>query len=578
MRVLPNNCLRAWIAQRWLVALFAVITCSPLVMAAPVASPPEPAVVGTFPENEADVVRLPDDTLKVFYNQRNEYVGSLTSRDHGKTWSEPQKEFAVSGKTAHAMQVLLDPAGELHVFYLVIVGTGRKLNVDLFLDLWQCSTVDGRERWSEPRQVYHGAIGALRGLVQMKSGRIVLPFSTAAAGRPPGPPTGNFYTTAIVSDDLGKTWVESKAELTSPCTEGYNGGNYGAVEPTIIQLKDGRLWMLIRTQTGKLYESYSSDGLIWSTAAPSQFYSSNSPAMFRRLDDGRLFLAWNNAQIQPRVDGQGVYSGRDALHAAISADDGKTWQGFREVYRDPTRHESSELRNDRATAYPDAVQTADGMIVLVTGQGEKRRAIVRLSPDWITATHREDDFAQGIEGWTAFQEFGPAQRFWRARRLGGQLLPHPDHADRQILAVGRRDELPGAGAVWNFAAGRQGTLAVKVRTGDNFGGAQLALTDRLFAPADANATGEGLFAVDLHTRKEDPTGFRITPNQWHELKLKWDTDKGECRVMLGDREQVLTMRSQPTLGISYLALRSLAVGIDESGLMIERVAVDIANR
>jgi len=29
-----------------------------------------------------------------------------------------------------------------------------------------------------------------------------------------------------------------------------------AVEPTILQLKDGRVWMLIRTQTGWLYESF----------------------------------------------------------------------------------------------------------------------------------------------------------------------------------------------------------------------------------------------------------------------------------------------------------------------------------
>ena len=160
MRILADNRRSVWVASRWLVAVVAAIGCCTIVRAAPVANPAEPVVVGTFPENEADVVRLPDDTLKMFYNQRNEYVGSLTSRDHGKTWSEPTKEFAVSGKTAHAMQVLLDPAGELHVFYLVIVGTGRKLNVDLFLDLWQCSTVDGRQRWSEPRQVYHGAIGA----------------------------------------------------------------------------------------------------------------------------------------------------------------------------------------------------------------------------------------------------------------------------------------------------------------------------------------------------------------------------------------------------------------------------------
>src|SRR5688572_19351426 len=124
--------------------MFQFITAAELVLtAAPAASPPEPQVVGTFPENEADVVRLPDGTLKIFYNQRGEYVGSMTSRDDGRTWSEPVKEFAVTGETAHAIQVLLDRKGELQVYYLVIRRGGRKIAVDLFLDLWICTTTGG---------------------------------------------------------------------------------------------------------------------------------------------------------------------------------------------------------------------------------------------------------------------------------------------------------------------------------------------------------------------------------------------------------------------------------------------------
>ena len=45
-----------------------------------------------------------------------------------------------------------------------------------------------------------------------------------------------------------------------------------------IELRDGRLWMLMRTQTGFLYESFSRDqGENWSEAGPSRFISSSSP-------------------------------------------------------------------------------------------------------------------------------------------------------------------------------------------------------------------------------------------------------------------------------------------------------------
>ena len=40
---------------------------------------------------------------------------------------------------------------------------GRKIGVDLFLDLWQATTSDGRTRWNEPRMVYHGAVGLALG-------------------------------------------------------------------------------------------------------------------------------------------------------------------------------------------------------------------------------------------------------------------------------------------------------------------------------------------------------------------------------------------------------------------------------
>lgn len=544
------------------------------------AAPAEPQVVGTFPENEADVVRLPDGTLKIFYNERGKFVGSITSHDDGRTWSEPVEEFPVTGETAHAIQVLLDRHGELQVYYLVITRGGRKLGVDYFLDLWLCKSTAGRTRWSEPKMAFHGGIGALRGIVQTKSGRIVVPFSTAHPDRKAGPPIGYFYTTAVYSDDDGATWKLSTSQLTAPCNEGYNGGNYGAVEPTIVELNDGRLWMLIRTQTGRMYESFSKDdGAEWSAAVPSRFYGSNSPAMFRRLDDGRLLLMWNNAEVGPKHEGQGVYSGRDAIHAALSDDDGKTWRGFREVYRDPTRHGTSDVRNDRGTAYPDAVQARDGSIIAVTGQAADRRAIIRFTTDWLLATHREDDFSQAVggdylAGWHAMQEIGPAKRFFRERRLGSQVVLHPDTPQRRVLSIGRRDDEPPAGAVWNFPAGRAGKLHLRLRVEKSFAGANIMLTDRLLQPWHTPQEGEVMLLVPVAS--DDP---HLKPGQWQDFRIEWKAD-GSCKIWLDEYEfyvdRVIPLSSDVNDGPSYLWIRSKAIQpAPNNGLLIERVSIDV---
>src|SRR5690606_16660633 len=120
-----------------------------------------------------------------------------------------------------------------------------------------------------------------------------------------------------------------------------------------------------------------------------------------------------------------VYGGRDAVHAAISDDGGQTWRGFREIYRDPTRHDTPPKRGDRGTAYPNATTTADGRVLIVTGQGEHVRRMLLLDPDWLLETRQHDDFTHGFDAWTAFTEFGPAERWWRDRTLGPEIGTPP---------------------------------------------------------------------------------------------------------------------------------------------------------
>lgn len=517
-------------------------------------------------------VTLPDGTIESFF--RRSADGSVSifvmrSTDNGRSWTTPEPLVRLAIEPWGGPMPLLDRHGELHFVIPRVRGDGRRPNVDRFIDLYHLKSSRQRTEWSEPRRIYEGYCGALQGVFQLSSGRIVAPFADWLPNVPTAPPTGPSVTTCVYSDDDGGTWQRSPAKLTAPCHENYNGGNYGACEPTLIELNDGRVWMLIRTQDGFLYESFSNDGTRWSEARRSRFYSSNSPAFPVRLPDGRIVVFWNNCEMPPRVDGDGVYGGRDALHAAISDDEGRTWRGFREVYRDATRNGSPPRNGDRGTAYPHATVTQDGKILLVSGQGTDRRRRFLIDPDWLLQTTQCDAF-RDLDAWHVFKGIGPARRWWRDRVAGPQLAAHPDRPEARVLHVRRANELEPDGAVWNFPAGVQGRLAVRLRANAGFGGARISLTDRMFDPCDD--AGDELAAYSLAL----PSDGRLQAGHWHRIQFDWKAES--CQVTL-DGESLRSLKPLHAMpnGLSYLRLRSAAAEIDPAGFFVESVEVEIGS-
>ena len=65
---------------------------------------------------------------------------------------------------------------------------------------------------------------------------------------------------------------------------GGHGHHDGAMEPTMVELSDGRLWMLIRTNLDRFWSAFSSDqGLSWRVIRPSDIDTSSAPAAMARL-------------------------------------------------------------------------------------------------------------------------------------------------------------------------------------------------------------------------------------------------------------------------------------------------------
>lgn len=519
--------------------------------------------------------RLRDGTLRaIVLDRRRQMATSVSSIDGGKTWSKPRDEFRLPHDRMGGGVASVDSAGRMHVILTHARGKGRPA-AGLFIDLWHCRSSRVIEGWTKPKRIWAGYCGAVMDVKVLRSGRIVVPF---AAWKKPGEvvakSTGSNYTTAVYSDDGGTTWKQSPSKLTSPCKPGYNGNNYGAIEPTILQLKDGRVWMLMRTQTGFLYESFSKDGAVWSPATKSRFHSSTSPAALTRLPNGRIIIFWNNCEMPPRYKGAGVYGGRDALHAAISDDEGKTWTGFREVYRDPHRNETPPRRGDRGTAYPGAIAAKDGTIVLVTGQGN-RRAMLRVNPAWLTAHSRSEEFQKDLSGWHVWKPFGPARGYWRDRTQGPRLIPHPEKPKRKALLIRRPDGKDPDCASWNFPAGQRGELVLRVKLRRGFQGLSIALNNRFFNPADPRGESDAVVRLTIPADGSVSKSAKLSLAKWHTLTLKWDLATRTARLYVDDRPAArLNVGKRDFGGLSYLRLKSLAKGMDRAGVLIESVRAE----
>ncbi|PYV08159.1 MAG: hypothetical protein DMG07_26615 [Acidobacteria bacterium] len=286
----------------------------------------KPLVVRALPGAEAVPVRLPDGVLQVYYLQtggERESIAAIASTDGGRTWGPPVTVLPIEGRH-RVVRALVADDGEVHLFLLKWRDGHR------FLDVWHVRSREGRRRWGEPARIFEGYVGSLRGAAQLRGGRILLPihYRTDRSWRNRGEGLagflykGQFDITALHTDDGGASWRRSPARLTVPA-----GAipDQGGVEPVVLELRDGRIWMLIRSQRGLLYESFSRDGVAWTEPQPSRFVASDSPAALARLRDGRIVVAWNGCQRYPYAMG-----GRQVLHAAISEDEGKTWRGFRE--------------------------------------------------------------------------------------------------------------------------------------------------------------------------------------------------------------------------------------------------------
>jgi hypothetical protein len=169
--------------------------------------------------------------------------------------------------------------------------------------------------------VYEGYVGTPQGVpIETKRGSILFPFSYFVGNR-------RFISGCIRSQNRGTTWdVELGIDIgeEADAARRKHGLGGGGFEPAIVQLRDGRVWMLMRTITNYMWESFSSDeGKTWTSPRRTSI-TCGGTLFITRLRSNRLVLLWNQADFQ-KVENEHWANGYARMALSLSEDEGKTW-------------------------------------------------------------------------------------------------------------------------------------------------------------------------------------------------------------------------------------------------------------
>ncbi|MCK5803532.1 MAG: exo-alpha-sialidase, partial [Lentisphaeria bacterium] len=306
---------------------------------------------------------LPDDSVLAVGSR-----AAFISKDEGRTWdSHPLFADPETFSARPERALIRTRKGTLVMGFLnggeitrgKWVANDKEELSKFYLPTYITRSLDNGKTWEAPLKIQGGWCGAIRSLIQLKSGRLVL------AGQDIRFDPGRHVVMSYVSDDEGKTWKRSNV-----LDIGGSGSHGGAMEATVTELADGSVYMLIRTVEGWFWEAFSDDGgLTWRDFVRSQIRSSTCCGQLARLADGRLILLWNRSPVGKPYN----RNSRAELSIAFSSDEAKTWSQPVVVSR--RELQPGEKYHAARQSYPYVFEHRPGELWITTMQGGLRMKI-----------------------------------------------------------------------------------------------------------------------------------------------------------------------------------------------------------
>jgi sialidase-1 len=275
------------------------------------------------------------------------FMVAATSDDDGESWSKPrlvinsQSPNLPIPRSVIVGNLWTDPLGRLWFFF------DQTMNhFDGRGGLWAslCENPDAdNPQWSAPRRLWHGSM--LNKPIVLNNGDWLACVQLLEHSKGIGPFALGVFpeldplrgANVFVSSDQGASW-QRRGRALFPDPNWY--------EHQVVELKDGRWWMLARTQKGPM-QSFSEDGgVTWGEASfPPQIQHPVARLHLRRLASGRLLLVKHGDTIDS-------HEGRSKLTAWLSEDEGQSWQG------------GLMLDERKTISYPDGFQAPNGQIYI----------------------------------------------------------------------------------------------------------------------------------------------------------------------------------------------------------------------